>query len=79
MSDSTVPTRIARFSYVVIQYSGYEGHGAPLLAFDNLEDAVSFASAMSAVNLGHSVRVYAVPIWPAEIKPFPEPVWGGEK
>lgn len=47
--------------FVIAQYSGYEGHSAPVQAFERETDA---RAALALAGHSETWRLYAVPIWP---------------
>jgi hypothetical protein len=53
--------------FVIAQYSGYEGHSAPVQAFEREEDAKAAVAILSSTE---TWKLYAVPVWPEPAQPF---------
>lgn len=53
--------------FVIAQYSGYEGHSAPVQAFEREIDARAAIAVLSGAD---TWRLYAVPIWLEPSKPY---------
>jgi hypothetical protein len=53
--------------FVITQFSGYEGHSAPVQAFEREQDA---RAAIAIVSHSETWRLYAVPIWPEPAEPY---------
>lgn len=47
--------------FVIAQYCGYEGHSAPVQAFEREADA---RAALAIVSSMQTWRLYSVPVWP---------------
>lgn len=47
--------------FVITQYNGYEGHSAPVQAFEREADA---RAALALVSGTETWRLYSVPVWP---------------
>jgi len=61
--------------YIICQYNGYEGHGAPLQAIEDSATAEALVRAMQAGAFSTTFRLYAVPVWPdADGQTYREPV-----
>lgn len=49
--------------YVICRHNGTEGHGAPIQASEDLDEAKALLKLMCAIGYT-TFKLYAVPIWP---------------